>query len=365
MTPILSIHHVGADGRVSLVSANVPYANLQWTRRFSSVGEFSVQLACPCPVSFPGRYLVTLYGRDEVGVVEKAECDEGGDGSPCSLSGRFAESIWDRYRLGSSESVSGADWRQAVTSALSKWHMPDIPALVMGDGTSAPTGKSYVITDKPGASAMELVYSTASANGCRPLVSYSRDAGSALSVSIVGGLDRTRGQTDNPVCVFALSLASAVSASYTGDYSTSCSEVVARAAKDGAVGSVDVEVTRRVAVPGFDAATMWQAIAFEDVSSFLGDGEIPTAAFADRYGLLRAYDHMPELAIDCVPVPAGYGSWWDLGDIVEVEMPSSSIAASARIEEVREVHKPEGMSVEVTVGTKRISRIKRALIGRR
>ena len=364
--PILSIHGVSPEGAVSLIAANIPYGNLQWTRRFSSVGEFSVELACPCPVDLPGRYLVTLSGHEEVGVVEKDEPAETVDGASCRLSGRFAECLWDRYRLGVGEASRGADWRQAVTAALSAWHMPDLPPLAMGEGTAAPTGRSYAVAGDAGSSAMELIYSAASANGSRPLVSYDRDSdASSLAVALVGGVDRTRGQSANPVWVFSLGMATASEVSRSGDYSVACSTVLARAERDGRDGTSAAVVERTVAVPGFDPALMWAARVFEDVSSLLGDGEDPTPGLVDVFGGLRAYDHMPEVAMDCSAMPEGYRSMWDLGDMVEVEMPSAGVSATARVEEVREVHKPTGAYVEATVGTKRISRVKRALAGRR
>lgn len=363
--PILSIHGASPDGAVSLIAANVPYSTLQWTRRFSSVGEFSVELACPCPVDLPGRYLVTLSGHEEVGVVEKDEPAETADGASCMLSGRFAECLWDRYRLGVGEASRGADWRQAVTAALTAWHMPDLPPLVMGEGTAAPTGRSYAVAGDAGSSAMDLIYSTASANGARPLVSYDRDSdASTLTAALVGGVDRTRAQSANPVWVFSLGMATASEVSRSGDYSVACSAVLARAEREGQDGS-SAAVERTVAVPGFDASRMWAARAFEDVSSLLGDDEDPTPGAVDAFGGLRAYDHMAEVAMDCTAMPAGYRSMWDLGDMVEVEMPSAGVSATARVEEVREVHKPTGAYVEATVGTKRISRVKRALAGRR
>lgn len=260
--PILSLHRVGEGGEVALVAANVPYSNLQWTRRFSDVGEFAVTLACACPVEWPGRYIVTLDGRAEVGVVEKADASETDGGASCELSGRFAECLWDRYRIGEGEEARGANWRQAVTSALSTWHMPDLPALSMGEGTEEPKGRSYVVTGKAGDSAMKLVYSVASSNAHRPLVSYDRDSGGGFTVSLLGGLDRTRSQSDNPLCIFALSMASVLGVSMSGDYSVACSTVRARAEVDrGDQGKLSA--TADVAVPGFDPSAMWQARAQE------------------------------------------------------------------------------------------------------
>ena len=362
MMPVLSIWGVSPAGAVSLIAANVPYASLQWTRRVSSCGEFCAELACASPVPWPGRYLVTLEGHDEVGVVEKLDGSEGSDGEPAKLSGRFAECLWDRYRFGAGgASVAGANWRQAVTAGLAAWHMGDIPRLAMGEGTQPGSGGGYVLAGDAGKSGMETIYGCASGNGAYPLVTLGE---SGLVARIVTGLDRTRGQAKNPICLFSLMQASASKVSYCGDWSPACSELVAHAEKDNGDAGKTV-VDRTVPVPGFDAATMWRARAYEDVGSLIGQDQTPTAANVDAAGALRAYDHQAAIATDAAVTGAGYREHWDLCDLCEVEMPSMGLAMTARIEEVREVYKPSGGTVEATVGTKRISRIARAMMGRR
>ena len=363
---IVSIHHVAPGGAVSLVAANVPFTTLQWNRRLSSCGDFAVELACPMPVEWPGRYLVTVSDRDEAGIIEKVESIDGSD-RKCSVSGHFAESLWDRRRFGHSGATArGANWRQAVTAALSSWHMGDIPPLSLGDGTEVSTGSSYVLSGGAGDSAMETVYGCAYGNGSRPVVGYDRDADPThLSVRLVDGLDRTLSQSERPWCVFATSLGTSTAVGYSGDYSTMCSVVDAYAEHGQDEDLVAVE--RSIAVPGFDQATMWRQQAYEDVGSLIGQDVVPTAALVDSAGGLRAYDHLASLAMDATVVGGGYRQWWDLGDLVELESESSMSVSTARIEEVHEVVKPDArLSVEVTVGNKQISRDARMLIiGRR
>ena len=363
--PIVSIHRVSPEGEVELVAANVPYSSLLWTRRLTQPGEFSLALACPVPVEWPGRYLVTAAGMDECGVVEKCDGSWDGSGTMATLSGRFAECLWSRYQLGpGGQTVRGANWRQAVTAALSTWHMGDLPPLSMGAGTAPATGSSYALSGGEGDPASDVIYSCADANGSRPVVGYDRDADPThLSVRLVDGLDRTRSQSERPWCVFSLQLASADSVAYSGDYSCACSEVMAHAERD--VGQQAVSVTQTVGVPGFDASTQWAARAYEDVGSLIDQDVAPTAALVQQGGRLRTYDHQPALSVDCTVTEAGYREWWDLGDLVEVEVDELSLTASERIEEVRETYDERGFRLEATVGTKQISKIKRAIMGRR
>lgn len=365
MTPTLYVHHVDRHGAVSLVAANVPYSNLQWSRSASTCGTFEVQLACPLPFGWPGRYLVTVDGRDEVGVVEKVEATEDGM-TPASFSGRFAECLWDRYRMCGPTSVSGAGWRQALTAAMTRWHMGDLPPIDLGEGCEEPSGSSYQISGDDATSAMDLIYETARLNDSVPLLSYDWGSGERhLTAAIVEGRDLTRSQSSLPWVVFSLALGTALETGYSGDYSTACSVVLASASNSSGDGGSTIVET--VAVGSFDADTMWEQRAFEDVGSLIdtSGGAAPTPEQVREAGRLRTYDHEAALSVDCSVAVAGYRDGWDLGDLCEVEVPSIGVVAVERVEGVREVHKPEGSTIEVTLGTKQISRVARALIGRR
>ncbi len=318
------------------------------------------------PVAWPGRYLVTFSDRPEVGVIEKVETtEEGAKGTSTTVSGRFAECLWDRYGFPSGGStVRGATWAQAVTQGLLTWHMGDLPPLALGTGAQKPTGTSYALTGSDGDTAMSAIYSCATGNDGYPRVSYDRASDpSHLILSVVKGTNRTRSQSSNPWFVLSLSMETTSKIGYSGDYSTMCSAVLAHA--ESGSGTDTVTVDRTVPVPGFDAATMWRAQTFEDVSSLLDQDQTPTAALVDSAGGLRAYDHMAALSIDCSDVDAGYRTAWDLGDTVDIEIPSLLLASSSMIVEVREIHKVGGGSLEVTVGNRQLTRLQRAMIGRR
>lgn len=365
--PQLDVLHVSPTGAVELVAANVPYRNLQWTRRLSACGEWAATLDCDLPVAWPGRYLVTVTGRAEVGVVEKVTAEDGPQGAEPAMAGRFADCLWDRFHFpAGGASVSGANWRQAATRALSAWHMGDLPPLVLGAGTAAATGSSYVLGGAEGDSAAAVIHACCAGNDAYALVSYDRASDpDRLSLSIVTGTDRRRSQTANPWWVFSLGLGTISAVSYDGDYSVAASVVNALAERSGTGDGGDVRVVRDVAVPGFDAATQWRAQAFEDVGSLIGQDTVPTAANVDAAALLRAYDHMPQISVDASVAGVGYLDGWDLADTCEAEVPALGLVAEERVEEVREVWKPEGHTVEATLGTKTISRVQRALQGRR
>lgn len=350
---VISLYRVDPSGAVALAAANVPYSNLQWNRSLSTCGDFAAQLVGRFPLPWPGRYLLTRSDRPEAAVVEKVEYSDG----VASMSGRFAECLLDRRRFGASGgAASGANWRQAVTEAFASWPLEDAPAILMGAGTEQASGASYAVKADKSATAMEAVYAVTAAKGSYPVLSLDWEAG-ALSLSIIDGKDRTRAQSERPVMVFSLEMATASAVSYSGDYSVACSTVVATASKQ-AQDAAGVEV--EVSVPGFDPETMWRAIASEDVSSLCSDD--PTEGEAAEAGALRAYDHMPALSVDATAMGNGYGTLWDLGDTCEADVPEAGVSASARIEEVREVVKKDGATLEVSLGSKVISKVARAMM---
>lgn len=371
--PMLSLLHVSRSGAISTTggAANVPYSSVQWTRRFSSPGEFEAHLTVPLPVPWPGRYMVVLDGEEEFGILEKVECDDAGGGMP-TLRGRFGESLWTRCVFGSpGGSVAGANWRQAMTAGMAAWRLPGFPSAVFGPGTASPAGSSYTLAGEAGKDAGGLLYDCGSDNSARPAIIYDRGSDEAhVVMDVRTGLDRTRGNAaGNAWAVFGVHLATAAKASYSGDYSTQCSEVIAYAEKaDAGDGSEGTSYQVSVPVPGYDADTMWAQTAYEDVSSLLGRDEAITQGTGGNVyarGRLRSYDHRCALAIDAAVYGGGYGEWWDLGDLCEVEVRSLGIEAQARVEEVRITLNARGMFIEVTLGSRTVSRVARYLMGRR
>lgn len=358
--PILSFHRVSRDGAITVAAANVPYGSVQWHRSRSAPGTFSAVLLCQLPIEWPGRYLVTLGGRSEVGVVEKVESADDGK-TPPTVSGRFAECLWDRYRLApGGQSVRGANWRQAATAAISSWHMGDLPPVTLGAGTATPSGSSYAISGVAGDSAADHIYTVTNDNSAHPLVTYDRSVDrERLVATIVDEADRTRSQRVNPWKVFSLKVGSALSTDYYGDYSTACSTVMAHV--DDTSGEGD-GVTVNVAVDSFDPETMWEQRVYENVGSLIESGVEPTPALVGDAGRLRTYDHEPSLQIDCTAIAADYRTGWDLGDLCEVEVVSIGLYAQERIEEVRESIGTGGESIEVVLGMKFLSRIARSRI---
>ena len=353
---ILSIYHVSESGAISLRVANVPFENLQWNRRLSACGDFSVELVGDMPVAWPGRYLLVRSNRKEVGLIEKVEYDED-ESKSVIVSGRFAECLLDRRSFGpDGGSVAGANWRQAVTEAFSSWVMQDAPAIRNGTGTEQATGSSYAIRASSKDTAMEAVYAVTAAQSAYPVLEFDWEAGE-LVLTIIEGVDRTRDQSERPVMVFSLEMATAQATSYSGDYSVACSEVIAYT-QSYAEGEEGIEET--ISVPGFDAETMWRASASEEVSSLCSD--TPTSAEVTEAGRLRAYDHMPALAVDVDVLGSGYGTVWDLADTCEADIPQAGVSCSARVEEVREVEKKSGVTLSASLGSKELTKVARAMM---
>lgn len=383
---IVSVYKVDTSGNVELAVANLPYSSLQWNRKMSDCGQFEIKLTgTQLPFDWPGRYLIEVQGEADVGVIEKVSTSGGADAVP-SIAGRFAISFWDNWCPGNGgATVSGANYKQALTQAITNWHMDDIPAIALGSGTASKTGESYEMTIDVSDTGMDAILDVNSANGCYVAVGYDRSKPSQLQVSINEGVNRTRDQSTNPVQVFALSMGNVSDITYSGDYSPAATEVLAHAESTKATATVstasvdDGTVTQAddttddtttivdctVAVPGRDLSIQWARRTYEDVSSLIGKDTEPTVDMVKAKGTLRAYNHLPEITVDADVFGEGYKVNWDLCDLCEVEVPALSVVAQERIEEVRIVDEGNGVTTTAVLGTKTINHIVRSMMGRR
>ena len=146
-------------------------------------------------------------------------------------------------------------------------------------------------------------------------------------------------------------MGTAYGVSYSGDYSVACSEVAAYAEKDDAVTSATAPV------PGFDASAQWMAAPSRTW------GRSRATAQRRKASSLRAPCARATTGRTSPSTGrerSGLRTEWDLGDMVEVEVPSVGLAGAERVEEVRIVCKEGGVTVEASLGTKHISKIARA-----
>ena len=84
-----SMEVYGLDDKFGLVTAAIPYFNLQWNRKYYEAGDFSIQISAD--VYDPSWAYIMTHDRPEVGVVQKLQYTNNGGEKLVQLSGFFAE----------------------------------------------------------------------------------------------------------------------------------------------------------------------------------------------------------------------------------------------------------------------------------
>ena len=171
--------------------AYLAYFNLQWTREYYEIGQFSVQIAAAAYKS-EMAYLYTP-DRPETGIIQKVELTETIKGRFVQLSGYFLEAILNDKVVYPTYYASGSI--PATVVAMLRQYKEDIPLLtvadaptVQGDGTSWQETGGQLATV-----AYTKLQTVQHSLRCR----YDYQA-NTITAEVWQGLDRTQEQTVNP-----------------------------------------------------------------------------------------------------------------------------------------------------------------------
>lgn len=109
--------------------AYLPYFNLQWTREYYKIGQFSVQVAA---ASYdPAMAYLYNADRPETGIIQKVELTETVKGRFVQLSGYFLEAILNDKVVYPTYYANGSI--PATVVAMLRQYKDDIPLLTVAD----------------------------------------------------------------------------------------------------------------------------------------------------------------------------------------------------------------------------------------
>lgn len=336
------------DEDYGLVTVDVPYTNLQWTRKYYQTGEFSMQV--PAGVYDSAWAYIVTNDRPEVGMCQKVSYTNDGGEKLVQLSGFFAENKLDQV----------VAFPRFVTDKAAT--ETAIKAMFDTFGVAAKKGLAWIGNETPlggrtqcdffGEKLGEKWHNILETREMSYRVTANNDF-TALSVGVWQGLDRTQGQTANPWCVFSTKWGNVEGESATVD-SSAFANVCRVSAQDGALQ--------------FDYDLSGGGERFETVLDKGSEApEEGQSAAEFRAGLEQeAAETLANMAISVeVDVTAygdsGYMVDYDLGDLVTLQIEDLGLDLESRIVEVDEVFKPEGHDVTLGFGTKRVSNIERAV----
>lgn len=340
----------GLTRNFELVTANIPYLNLQWNRKYYEAGNFQLQIAAE--IYEPSWHYICTHDRPEVGIVQKVEYKNDGGERLILLSGFFAEKVLDEIVCAPRFTKDLSRTENVCKAMFDKYNVQSKKGIVwkanetpLGDRT-----QSDFIGDKLG-SKMYSILETRE-------LSYrvtADDLFTGLTCSVWQGLNRAQSQDENPWQVFSTTWGNIEDETVSIDSSAYANVCVISAADE----SVQIEVDLSNGGERFET--------FLDKTRESKKDDQTEAEFYDglrQEGLEKLADLLTETEIDITNFGSeGYRTDYDLGDMVTAELEDIGVTLETRIVEVSEVFKPSGHTVELGFGTKRITNIQRALIG--
>lgn len=331
-----------------LVTADIPYFNLQWQRRYYQPGQFSMQISADV-FDKSWRYICT-HDRPEVGVVQKVQYEDKRGKKLVQVSGFFAEQrlnglvVFPRFTkdLSKTESVIKALVESVPLLTQKGIAFTYDPDKLLGDRTQCdfigePLGnKCYSILET-----RELSYKVFTDYNFRKLY-----------MEVWQGLDRTQSQSKNAWAVFATTWGNIENERVNLDDSAYANVCRVSAADETLQFDVDLS----------NGGERYEI--FLDKNSETKPDDITLEEFRaalEQEALEKLADAVKVIDIDVDNFGAvGYRHDFDLGDKVTVNLEDIGLSLETRIVEVNEVFKDSGHTVQLGFGTKRISNIRRA-----
>ena len=338
----------GLSRSFELVTADIPYLNLQWNRKYYESGTFSIQI--DASVYDPLWHFIMTHDRPEVGVVQKVQYENDGGEKLVLLSGFFAEQMLDQIVCSPRFVTDRAHTGTAIRVLCETFGLESKTGIAFSDSGAALGNRTTCdfIGDKLGSKCHSILETRELSYRVR-----CDDTFTALYVEVWQGLDRRQSQSVNPWQVFSTTWGNIENESVSIDDSAFANVCLVSANDESMQFEVDnsgggerfeVFLDKNSEKPGENqTAEEFRAGLEQEAQEKLADAVQAVSIDVDNYGA------------------EGYLGDFDLGDLVTVQLEDIGLELETRIVEVAEVFKPEGHTVSLGFGSKRISNIERAV----
>lgn len=330
--------------------AQLPYFNLQWTREYYAVGQYSVQIAA---ANYdPAMAYLYTPDRPETGIVQKVELTENIKGRFVQLSGYFLEAILNDKVIYPTYYANGSI--PATVVAMLRQYKDDIPLLSVADAPASHADEtSWQETGgQLGSVAYTKLQTVQHSLRCR----YDYEA-NTITAEVWKGLDRTQEQTDNPFVTFSDGFSNLTKVNASTDRSNYKNYAI--------VTGQDKAENRKVAYADLSGGG-YKRILYVDARNERWDPDEQTEAEylsgLQQKGLDKLLDYAVVNNVDIQASASGfvYLQDWDLGDLVDVIVADIGLAMQARIVTVQEVFKQNNHTVEIELGDKKLTQLQKA-----
>ena len=325
------------------------YFNLQWTREYYTVGQFSVQIAAAAYK--PEMAYLYTPDRPETGIIQTVELTETVKGRFVQLSGFFLEAILNDKVVYPTYYAAGTIPAAVVDMLLQ--YKDYIPLLTVA---AAPAVQADAATwQETGGQLASVAYTKLQTVQCSLRCRYDYQA-NTITAEVWQGLDRTQEQTANPFVTFSDGFGNLTQVDASLDRSNYKNYAVV-------VGQDQAE-NRKVAYADLSGGG-YKRVVYVDARSELWDQEKQTEteylAGLEQKGLDTLLGYTVIRNVD-IQAAGGfiYLKDWDLGDRVDVIVEDIGLAMQARIVTVREVFKKNDHTVEIELGDKKLTQLQKA-----
>lgn len=330
--------------------AYLTYFNLQWTREYYSIGQFSVQVAA-------GEYspdMAYLYTPDraETGIIQKVELTETVKGRFVQISGYFLEALLNDKVVYPTYYATGTIPASVVT--MLRQYKDDIPLMTVADVPAAQDdGTAWQET---GGKLADVAYTKLQTVQHSLRCRYDYQA-NAITAEVWQGKNRTQDQTENPFVTFSDGFGNLAEVDASRDISNYRNYAI--------VCGQDQAENRKVAYVDLSGGG-YKRILYVDARSERWDPDKQTEAEylagLQQIGLDKLLDYTIIINVDIQAAASGfvYLQDWDLGDLVDVIVSDIGLTMQARIITVREVFKEGNHTIEIELGDKKLTQLKKA-----
>ena len=330
--------------------AYLPYFNLQWTREYYQVGQFSVQIAA-ADYDPATTYLYTP-DRPETGIIQKVELTETIKGRFVQLSGFFLEALLNDKVVYPTYYASGTI--PAAVVAMLRQYKDDIPLLTVADAPAMQADDAS--WQETGGQLANVAYTKLQTVQMSLRCRYDYQA-STITAEVWQGLDRTQEQTENPFVTFSDGFGNLAQVDASVDRSNYKNYAI--------VAGQDQAENRKVAYADLSGGG-YKRVVYLDARSEQWDPaeqtEAEYLAGLEQKGLdtLLHYAVIRNVDIQAAAGGFAYLEDWDLGDRVDAIVADIGLAVQARIVTVREVFKQNNHTVEIELGDKKLTQLQKA-----
>ena len=330
------MHLYALDKNRKLISLINP-VNIQWNRKYYECGDFSIQL--PVEQHNNDMFYLYMYGRDELGIINKTVYTYERGVMYVQLSGFFCEKLLDKFVITSYTKADSIG--NIVVDMFNTFFKPDenenLPGVTIGDVYLGEV-IGYDVRNRKVRDLGKAIYDLLRTQNMSYKLKYDY-AKDTFVFTVYKGLDRTQDQNVNPYVVFSDKFNNINNVTYTVDNSNLRNYYIVKVKKnDNTVDTYNFDLS--------NGGKKYQQ--YLELSGDLSYSEIKQAVAENStsYSGITNLDVTPNLDF------YKYLDDFNLGDVCDIILSHINVQYTSRITSIYEVYKGDMLEISLELGDK-------------